>query len=146
MQRTTPSRFGFLGILLLGVVIGYVIASTNTSSFSSADAREADITAGPAKAPPRVSPVKARPRDVYFPNTEDLNPDEMRVIRLHPFSQAGFDAFYAKGWNTQSASKPLSRSLRCETTVLSNLIIAQSLIQARETLRGLPPSTNRFRI
>ena len=27
-----------------------------------------------------VSPVKARPSDVYFPNTEDLLPDEMRVI------------------------------------------------------------------
>ncbi|MEM8955164.1 MAG: MBL fold metallo-hydrolase [Verrucomicrobiota bacterium] len=27
-----------------------------------------------------VSPVKARPRDTYYPNTEDLGPDEMRVI------------------------------------------------------------------
>ena len=27
-----------------------------------------------------VSPVKARPRDVYLPNSEDLAPDEMRVI------------------------------------------------------------------
>jgi ribonuclease Z len=27
-----------------------------------------------------LSPVKARPRDAYFPNTEDLGPDEMRVI------------------------------------------------------------------
>jgi ribonuclease Z len=27
-----------------------------------------------------VSPTKARPRDVYYPNTEDLSPDEMRVI------------------------------------------------------------------
>lgn len=26
------------------------------------------------------SPVKARPRDTYYPNTEDLEPDEMRVI------------------------------------------------------------------
>lgn len=29
---------------------------------------------------PEVSPVKARPRDVYYPNSEDLAPDEMRVI------------------------------------------------------------------
>jgi ribonuclease Z len=29
---------------------------------------------------PKISPVKARPRDAYFPNTEDLRPDEMRVI------------------------------------------------------------------
>ena len=27
-----------------------------------------------------VSPVKARPRDTYYPNSEDLAPDEMRVI------------------------------------------------------------------
>ena len=27
-----------------------------------------------------VSPVKARERDVYYPNSEDLAPDEMRVI------------------------------------------------------------------
>jgi ribonuclease Z len=29
---------------------------------------------------PTISPVKARPRDSYFPNSEDLRPDEMRVI------------------------------------------------------------------
>jgi ribonuclease Z len=29
---------------------------------------------------PKTSPVKARPRDVYFPNSEDLGKDEMRVI------------------------------------------------------------------
>ena len=33
-----------------------------------------------AKAPPGLSPVKARARDAYFPNSEDLAPDEMRVI------------------------------------------------------------------
>ena len=27
-----------------------------------------------------VSPVKARPRDTYYPNSEDLLPDEMRVV------------------------------------------------------------------
>jgi len=29
---------------------------------------------------PAISPVKARPRDAYYPNSEDLRPDEMRVI------------------------------------------------------------------
>jgi ribonuclease Z len=29
---------------------------------------------------PLISPVKARPRDTYFPNSEDLGADEMRVI------------------------------------------------------------------
>jgi len=38
--------------------------------------------ANPAQAAdhPTISPVKARPRDTYFPNSEDLLPDEMRVI------------------------------------------------------------------
>jgi ribonuclease Z len=33
-----------------------------------------------AESPPKVSPVKARPRDTYYPNSEDLAKDEMRVI------------------------------------------------------------------
>jgi len=33
-----------------------------------------------AQSPPKLSPVKARPRDAYFPNSEDLGPNEMRVI------------------------------------------------------------------
>ena len=35
---------------------------------------------GSEEATPKISPVKARPRDSYFPNSEDLDPDEMRVI------------------------------------------------------------------
>ncbi len=33
-----------------------------------------------AQSSPKLSPVKARPRDAYFPNSEDLGPNEMRVI------------------------------------------------------------------
>jgi len=33
-----------------------------------------------AQTAPLVSPIKARPRDFYAPNSEDLAPDEMRVI------------------------------------------------------------------
>ncbi|MCP4902099.1 MAG: MBL fold metallo-hydrolase, partial [bacterium] len=33
-----------------------------------------------AESPPKVSPVKARARDFYAPNSEDLGPDEMRLI------------------------------------------------------------------
>jgi ribonuclease Z len=33
-----------------------------------------------AESPPKVSPVKSRPRDTYYPNSEDLAEDEMRVI------------------------------------------------------------------
>ncbi len=33
-----------------------------------------------ADSPPKVSPVDARPREVYYPNSENLAADEMRVI------------------------------------------------------------------
>lgn len=33
-----------------------------------------------AESPPKISPVKARDRDFYAPNSEDLGPDEMRLI------------------------------------------------------------------
>ena len=33
-----------------------------------------------AQTAPELSPVTARSRDTYYPNSEDLNPDEMRVI------------------------------------------------------------------
>ncbi len=33
-----------------------------------------------ALTPPELSPVKARPRDAYFPNSEDLGRNEMRVV------------------------------------------------------------------
>jgi ribonuclease Z len=33
-----------------------------------------------AESPPKISPVKARARDFYAPNSEDLGPDEMRLI------------------------------------------------------------------
>jgi ribonuclease Z len=33
-----------------------------------------------AQTAPELSPVSARPRDVYYPNSEELAPDEMRVI------------------------------------------------------------------
>jgi ribonuclease Z len=46
----------------LGIVIG---AAINLNAEASTE---------------EVSPVKARPQEVYFPNTEDLRPDEMRVI------------------------------------------------------------------
>ena len=46
----------------LGIVIG---AALNLNAEASTE---------------EVSPVKARPSEAYFPNTEDLRPDEMRVI------------------------------------------------------------------
>jgi ribonuclease Z len=46
----------------LGIVIG---AAINLNAEASTE---------------EVSPVKARPQEVYFPNTEDLRPDDMRVV------------------------------------------------------------------
>ena len=88
MTRVARSRGGILGILFVGIVIGYVIARSNTPSLSSADAREVDKKkesqtdkkAGSAKATPPASPVKANSdRDMYYPGTEDLAANEMRV-------------------------------------------------------------------
>ena len=33
-----------------------------------------------AQSSPKISPVKARDRDFYAPNSEDLGPDEMRLV------------------------------------------------------------------
>jgi ribonuclease Z len=50
---------------LLFVLIGILLISGSASAYES---------------PPKVSPVEARERDVYYPNSEDLGRDEMRVI------------------------------------------------------------------
>jgi ribonuclease Z len=56
--------------LLVGAVIGLYLVTAAVPSVSTAYAEET----------PEVSPVKARPRETYYPNSEDLAPDEMRVI------------------------------------------------------------------
>ena len=38
------------------------------------------LVVSPVTAKEKVSPVKARLSDTYYPNTEDLGPNEMRVI------------------------------------------------------------------
>jgi ribonuclease Z len=43
-------------------------------------ALESNGTAFAADTSPKLSPVKARPRDAYYPNSEDLRPNEMRLI------------------------------------------------------------------
>jgi ribonuclease Z len=47
--------------------------------FDGRDGNELIGVAHAANKPP-ISPVDARPRDVYYPNSENLAPDEMRVI------------------------------------------------------------------
>ncbi len=56
--------------LSLAYFVGYSNARNGSDLIKSANAAEAE----------EVSPVKARPSEAYFPNTEDLLPDEMRVI------------------------------------------------------------------
>jgi ribonuclease Z len=56
--------------LVFGAVIGLYLVTAVVLPVSTAYAEET----------PEVSPVKARPRDTYYPNSEDLAPDEMRVI------------------------------------------------------------------
>ncbi|WP_226689653.1 guanitoxin biosynthesis MBL fold metallo-hydrolase GntH [Ruegeria arenilitoris] len=64
--------------LAAGVTFGFWLAAPNGGLTILGD------TFGPSMAlaqeTPEVSPVKARERDTYYPNSEDLKPDEMRVI------------------------------------------------------------------
>ena len=77
-----------LALVVLGGAVGFVIACAgmNTKHQTLAYA-ETTVAAGESRtisapqAPPRSSPIKALgDRDVYYPGTEDLAPDEMRVI------------------------------------------------------------------
>ncbi len=79
MKTSTKIAFGLLFIFSCGVVTG--IYMTQDSSplplMKSASAQQ------PASQPPQISPTKARAdRDVYFPGTEDLKSDEMRITAL----------------------------------------------------------------
>jgi ribonuclease Z len=63
-----------LVVFLGGLAIGINMGANNESLISRANAAVDEA------AEPLVSPVKARELDFYVPNTEDLAPDEMRVI------------------------------------------------------------------
>jgi ribonuclease Z len=72
----------FVLMAIIGV-IGYVLGCTQEQRAKQAEARAAqDASANDETASASVlSPVKARSeRDTYYPNTEDLAPDEMRVV------------------------------------------------------------------
>jgi ribonuclease Z len=56
----------------VGNSVGQVLGTSTAQAQESKD--------GAAKETETVSPVLARPRDTYYPNSEDLAPDEMRVI------------------------------------------------------------------
>ena len=85
MSRTSRNRLGGFAILALGILIGYLISnspsSPETSLVGNVNAAAVQDTSAAAEPEPSVSPVKASAsRETYYPNTEDLGPDEMRVV------------------------------------------------------------------
>jgi ribonuclease Z len=71
---TTKMKIAVLGVFTVGITVGLYLASVDAPPVSDATATDTE------SAQPEISPVKARPRDYYTPNSEDLKPDEMRVI------------------------------------------------------------------
>jgi ribonuclease Z len=67
-MRSRGTLILIAGVFAAGTVAGIIIAESLSTAHAEQDA---------AVAP---SPVEARPRDAYFPNSEDLAPDEMRVV------------------------------------------------------------------
>ena len=71
-------------VLMVAIgVMGYILGCTQEERAKQAEARAAQDAAvsDDAASAPAISPVKARSeRDTYYPNTEDLAPDEMRVV------------------------------------------------------------------
>jgi ribonuclease Z len=97
MADFRQSKLPLLSVALIAALIGYVIGCTNQQREGNAQANAQETTAPgggdqqtsepagdqvAAASPqaPVYSPVKARARDFYTPNSEDLGPDEMRLI------------------------------------------------------------------
>lgn len=90
MSQGNTKRFGFLGILLIGFVLGSVVASSDyfvvanppatqnlSTEKSTLDSEQRDTDVA------QRSPVGTVPdRSTYFPGTEELDPDEMRITAL----------------------------------------------------------------
>lgn len=100
MSKRTSTRLGIVGVLVIGFVGGYITANqpkmeASAEQFDSADnnesTRESTPTAptaiAPANTAPNARPVShdtkpTQPLDVYYPGTEHLGPNEMRVVAL----------------------------------------------------------------
>jgi ribonuclease Z len=91
MTRRTSSGIAAVFLVGLGILIGYLTA--NIQPVSSANAMDGEITTGTNEVATRktveqddqdkISPTKAlKNRDIYYPGTEDLKPDEMRITAL----------------------------------------------------------------
>ena len=66
-------------VLLAGIFIGVYLADHSLPLIQNTWAAEGSAETEEMAAP-LVSPTKARARDAYYPNSEDLKPDEMRII------------------------------------------------------------------
>ena len=92
MSRRNTTRLAILGILVIGFMLGYMVAYSNTQPSTLVEAAEdqqtQDATAATkveASADQTATAKNAAvgimsPRDMYFPGTEELKPDEMRVV------------------------------------------------------------------
>jgi len=81
-RKSTLVFAGFCCIA--GFIVGTQFNSSQLPTVATAASAASPQTAGDdsksATSEDTVSPVKARERETYYPNTEDLRPDEMRVI------------------------------------------------------------------
>jgi ribonuclease Z len=72
IRRATPQ---VLVVVLLAGIVGYILGCTRAAREAESQAQAAQQTE------PTASPVKAiNEREMYYPGSEDLAPDEMRVI------------------------------------------------------------------
>ncbi len=78
MRRMKPWHWG-AALFAAGIVLGgWLVAQEDLVSSAANEIRDAlgvptAQAQGSDEATPKLSPVKARPRDAYFPNSEGLN-------------------------------------------------------------------------
>lgn len=77
MSQETRKQLGIWGILSIGFILGFVVACSTSKPEPVAKASSAAEDTSSAK---KFSPVKVRDRDFYAPNSENLGPDEMRLL------------------------------------------------------------------
>jgi ribonuclease Z len=79
MTRVKQSGISLVVVALIGGVVGYFFRGSDLQVTQGVIAAESESVQQPEA--PEPSPVKSSAnRDVYYPGTEDLKPDEMRVI------------------------------------------------------------------
>jgi len=83
MVNVTKSTPSIVIVAMITGSIGYYLGSAGTLPQSEVKAAGGVLAEPKASKPldtPGYSPVKARARDFYTPNAEDLGPDEMRLV------------------------------------------------------------------